>query len=473
MSEKEKSSKINKMWGGRFSNSPSWIMEKINVSIEFDKKLFEQDIRGSEVHTSMLEKQGIISSEESKKIIDGLKLIRSEIVNGSFVFSRELEDIHMNIEERLTSLIGSVAGKMHTARSRNDQVALDLRLWIKEKTIEITNDLTRLLKVLVNKAEKNHDTIMPGFTHLQTAQPVTFGHHCMAYVEMFGRDISRFLDSIKRLDECPLGAAALAGTSFPIDRHFTAKELGFREPTRNSIDSVSDRDFILECLSHSAICAMHMSRLAEEMIIWSTPQFNFIRFSDAFSTGSSIMPQKRNPDGAELVRAKTGRINGALLSLLTVMKGLPLAYSKDMQEDKEPVFDALETLQITILAISAMIEDLTINKDRLHEAASINNSTATDLADWLVSHAGLPFREAHCITGRIVSLAEKNQCELAELPLEMLEQVSPIITSDVYNVLTVESSISVRKSFGGTSPTEVMRQIYYWKDKITNIHKNV
>ncbi|AKK19971.1 argininosuccinate lyase [Candidatus Liberibacter africanus PTSAPSY] len=468
-----KKTKSNVMWGGRFSTIPSEIMEKINVSIDFDKRLFEQDIRGSEVHTSMLAKQGIISSEESKKIIDGLKIIHSEIVNGSFVFSRDLEDIHMNIEARLTSLIGSIAGKIHTARSRNDQVALDLRLWIKEKTLTIINDLTKLITVLLNKAEEHYDTIMPGFTHLQIAQPVTFGHHCMAYVEMFGRDVSRFIDSVERLDECPLGVAALAGTSFPIDRDFTAKELGFREPTRNSIDSVSDRDFILECLSHSAICAMHMSRLAEEIILWSTPQFNFIRLSDAFSTGSSIMPQKRNPDGAELVRAKTGRINGALLSLLTVMKGLPLAYSKDMQEDKEPVFDALETLQITILAITAMINDLTVHKDRLYESASISNSTATDLADWLVSHAGLPFREAHYITGCAVSLAEKNQCELAQIPLEMLQKISPVITSDVYDILTVESSISVRKSFGGTSPEEVIKQIAYWKNRIQSISKNI
>ncbi|ACT56843.1 argininosuccinate lyase [Candidatus Liberibacter asiaticus] len=473
MSKKIKSNEVNQMWGGRFSSSPSWIMEKINVSIDFDKKLFEQDILGSKVHTTMLAKQGIISSEEAQKIIEGLKVIRAEIVDGSFVFSRDLEDIHMNIEARLTSLIGSIAGKMHTARSRNDQVALDLRLWIKEKTLEITNDLKKLLTILLDKAEEHHNTIMPGFTHLQTAQPVTFGHHCMAYVEMFGRDISRFFDSIERLDECPLGAAALAGTSFPIDRHFTAKELGFREPTRNSIDSVSDRDFILECLSHSAICAMHMSRLAEEIILWSTPQFNFVRLSDAFSTGSSIMPQKRNPDGAELVRAKTGRINGALLSLLTIMKGLPLAYSKDMQEDKEPVFDALETLQIIILAISAMIEDLTVNKDRLQEAATKSHSTATDLADWLVSHAGLPFREAHYITGCTVSLAEKNQCELAKLPLAMLQQISPVITSAVYDILKVESSISSRKSFGGTCAAEVLKQVTYWRNRIQNIPKKI
>ncbi|CAL9914642.1 Argininosuccinate lyase [Candidatus Liberibacter solanacearum] len=470
MRKKTKSTEVNKMWGGRFSSSPSWIMERINVSIDFDKKLFEQDIRGSEVHTNMLAKQGIITPNDCQQIIDGLKIIRSEITDGSFVFSRDLEDIHMNIEARLTALIGPVAGKMHTARSRNDQVALDLRLWIKEKTIEITNDLVAFLTILLNKAKEHHDTIMPGFTHLQTAQPVTFGHHCMAYVEMFGRDIARFFDSIQRLDECPLGVAALAGTSFPIDRHFTAQELGFREPTRNSIDSVSDRDFIIECLSHAAICAMHMSRLAEEIILWSTPQFNFVRLSDAFSTGSSIMPQKRNPDGAELVRAKTGRINGSLLSLLTIMKGLPLAYSKDMQEDKEPVFDALETLQVMILAMSAMIKDLTVHKDRLQEAASSSNSTATDLADWLVRCAGLPFREAHYITGRAVSLAEKNNCELAELPLEMLTRISPIITSSVYDILKVKSSILSRKSFGGTSPEEVLKQVVYWRNRIKNLH---
>ncbi|MBY7649202.1 MAG: argininosuccinate lyase [Candidatus Liberibacter europaeus] len=460
------------MWGGRFSTSPSWIMDKINVSIDFDKKLFEQDIRGSEVHAYMLAKQGIISQEDCHKIIDGLKVIHAEIKNGSFEFSRELEDIHMNIEARLSTLIGSAAGRLHTARSRNDQVALDLRLWVKEKTVKIIDDLIKLLIILLNKAEEHCDTIMPGFTHLQTAQPVTFGHHYMAYVEMFGRDISRFFDSIERLNECPLGVAALSGTSFPIDRHLTAKELGFREPTRNSIDTVSDRDFILECLSNSSICAMHTSRLAEEMILWSTPQFGFIRLSDAFATGSSIMPQKRNPDGAELVRAKTGRINGALMSILTVMKGLPLAYSKDMQEDKELIFDAIETLEVVILAMSAMICDLTVNKNKMREAAVSSHSTATDLADWLVRCANIPFREAHHITGRAVSLAEEKKCELAELSLEMLTKISPVFTSDIYNVLQVESSILSRKSFGGTSPEEVKKQISYWKRRIEKFIKH-
>ncbi|MBA5723632.1 argininosuccinate lyase [Candidatus Liberibacter sp.] len=471
-SSEKKPDETNKMWGGRFSSNPSWIMDKINVSVDFDKKLFDQDIRGSEAHANMLAKQGIISSDDCQKIIDGLKTIRTEITLGSFEFSRDLEDIHMNIEARLTTLIGSAAGRLHTARSRNDQVALDLRLWVKEKTLKITDDLIKLLGVLLDKAEEHFDTIMPGFTHLQTAQPVTFGHHCMAYVEMFGRDISRFFDSIERMNECPLGAAALSGTNFPIDRHLTAKELGFREPTRNSIDTVSDRDFVLEFLSHSAICAMHMSRLAEEMILWSTPQFDFIRLSDAFSTGSSIMPQKRNPDGAELIRAKTGRINGALIALLTVMKGLPLAYSKDIQEDKELIFDATETLEVIILAMGAMISDLTVHKERMRAAATSSHSTATDLADWLVKHAGLPFREAHHITGRAVALAEANNCELAELPLESLTKISPAITHSVYKILTVEASVSSRKSFGGTSPEKVKNQIIYWQDRIKNLTEN-
>ncbi|MBL0848609.1 MAG: argininosuccinate lyase [Candidatus Liberibacter ctenarytainae] len=471
MSDKTKSSETNKMWGGRFSSSPNWIMDQINVSIDFDKKLFDQDIRGSEVHANMLAKQGIISHEDCQKIIDGLRLIHTEITNGSFAFSRELEDIHMNIEAKLTKLIGPAAGRLHTARSRNDQVALDLRLWTKEKTTEITNGLKKLITILLDKAEEHCDTIMPGFTHLQIAQPVTFGHHCMAYVEMFGRDVSRFYDSIERLDECPLGVAALAGTSFPIDRFFTAAALGFREPTRNSLDTVSDRDFILECLSNSAICAMHMSRLAEEMILWSTPQFGFIRLSDLFSTGSSIMPQKRNPDGAELVRAKTGRINGALLSLLTIMKGLPLSYSKDMQEDKELVFDAIETLEVIILTMSAMICDLTICKERMREAAISSNSTATDMADWLVQYAKIPFREAHQITGRAVLLAEENKCDLSELSLDMLTKISTVITSDIYDILKVESSVSNRKSFGGTSPIEVAKQIIYWRNRIENLFK--
>ncbi|AHA27649.1 argininosuccinate lyase [Candidatus Liberibacter americanus] len=461
------------MWGGRFSTSPSSIMDKINVSIDFDKKLFEQDILGSKVHASMLAKQGIIYQEDYIKIIDGLNTIHKEIIKGSFEFSRELEDIHMNIEARLSALIGSAAGKLHTARSRNDQVALDLRLWVKERTIKITDNLIKLLLALIDRAEEHFDTIMPGFTHLQTAQPVTFGHHCMAYVEMFGRDISRFLDSIERLNECPLGVAALSGTSFPIDRHLTAKELGFREPTRNSIDTVSDRDFILECLSNSSICAMHMSRLAEEMIIWSTPQFDFIRLSDAFTTGSSIMPQKRNPDGAELVRAKTGRINGALISILTVMKGLPLAYSKDMQEDKEMIFDSIETLEVITLAMTAMIGDINVNKNSMRNAAVSSYSTATDLADWLVKNTDMPFRDAHHITGLAVSLAEDNKCELAELPLEMLQEISPVFTSDIYNILQVENSVLSRNSFGGTSPEEVNKQILYWRNHINSIYEKV
>ncbi|AGA64204.1 Argininosuccinate lyase [Liberibacter crescens BT-1] len=467
MSKGMKKSEIsNKMWGGRFSSNPHSLMDKINVSIDYDKKLFDQDIRGSIAHAKMLAKQDIISQEDCEKIIYGLKKIHAEIKDGSFKFSRNLEDIHMNIEARLELLIGPVAGKLHTARSRNDQIALDLRLWVKEEIIKIIDALKSLIMTLLDKAEAHAHTVMPGFTHLQVAQPVTFGHHCMAYVEMFNRDCSRFSNTIERLDECPIGAAALAGTSFPINREMTSHELGFREPTRNSIDSVSDRDFILEFLSNSAICATHMSRLAEEIILWSTPQFNFIHLSDAFSTGSSIMPQKKNPDAAELIRAKTGRINGALIAILTVMKALPLSYSKDMQEDKEQLFDAAATLELIILAMTAMISDMTIHEEHMKKAARLNHSTATDLADWLVKHAELPFREAHHITGLIVALAEERHCNLEELPLQDLKKISSSITSSVYEILTAEHSASSRNSFGGTSPVEVYKQIKYWRKKL-------
>ncbi len=455
----------NQMWGGRFASGPDAIMEEINASIDFDKKLFAQDIRGSMAHATMLAEKAIISSEDKDKIVDGLNTIMSEVESGAFAFSRKLEDIHMNIEARLSTLIGPAAGRLHTARSRNDQVALDFRLWVKEELSKVEGMLTRLIAAFLERADEHADTVMPGFTHLQTAQPVTFGHHCMAYVEMFGRDRQRVRHAIEHMDECPIGAAALAGTGFPIDRHMTARELGFREPTRNSIDTVSDRDFALEFLSLSAICAMHLSRLAEEIVIWSTPQFGFIRLSDSFSTGSSIMPQKKNPDAAELVRAKTGRINGALVALLTVMKGLPLAYSKDMQEDKEQVFDAAENLELAIAAMTGMIGDMTVRADRMRLAAGSGYSTATDLADWLVREAGLPFRDAHHVTGRAVALAEQKGCDLAELSLADLQGINGAITENVFNVLSVDASVASRTSFGGTSPSEVRKQIAWWRSR--------
>ncbi|CAN7528047.1 argininosuccinate lyase [Rhizobium sp. LjRoot98] len=455
----------NQMWGGRFAQGPAAIMEEINASIGFDKKLFAQDIRGSMAHATMLAHQGIISADDKDKIVHGLSTILSEIESGQFEFSRRLEDIHMNVEARLATLIGPAAGRLHTARSRNDQVALDFRLWVKEELQKCEGMLTSLIAAFLDRAEEHAETVMPGFTHLQTAQPVTFGHHCMAYVEMFGRDRQRVRHAIEHMDESPIGAAALAGTGFPIDRHMTAKALGFREPTRNSIDTVSDRDFALEFLSIASICAVHLSRLAEEIVIWSTPQFGFVRLSDAFSTGSSIMPQKKNPDAAELVRAKTGRINGSLIALLTVMKGLPLAYSKDMQEDKEQVFDSAESLELAIAAMTGMVRDMTIRADRMKAAAGSGYSTATDLADWLVREAGLPFRDAHHVTGRAVALAEQKACELAELSLEDLQTIHPDITDKVFGVLTVEASVASRTSFGGTAPSEVRKQIAWWRTR--------
>lgn len=454
------------MWGGRFASGPSAIMEEINASIGFDKKLYKQDIRGSIAHAAMLKAQGIISAADYNEIEKGLKTILSEIENGKFSFSRKLEDIHMNIEARLAELIGSAAGRLHTARSRNDQVALDFRLWVREETDKTIESIKHLIETLLKRAENETETIMPGFTHLQVAQPITFGHHLMAYVEMFGRDLTRMHDARERMNESPLGAAALAGTSFPTDRFMTAKALDFREPTRNSIDSVSDRDFALEFLSAAAICATHLSRLAEEIVIWSTAQFNFVRLSDSFSTGSSIMPQKKNPDAAELVRAKTGRINGSLVALLTIMKGLPLAYSKDMQEDKEQVFDAAQSLELSLAAMTGMISDLVVNKNIMKKAAGSGFSTATDLADWLVRQLGLPFREAHHVTGHAVALAEQKKCDLSELTLEDLKNIHPDISKDVFDVLGVEKSVQSRKSYGGTAPQEVQHQIEYWKKRL-------
>jgi argininosuccinate lyase len=463
MTEKKAS---NEMWGGRFASGPAAIMEAINASIGFDQKLYAEDIAGSLAHSEMLAQQGIIAKADQVKIADGLNTILSEIESGTFAFSTKLEDIHMNVEARLAELIGPAAGRLHTARSRNDQVAVDFRLWTKKELTRIAEALKGLIEAFLIRAEEHAATVMPGFTHLQTAQPVTFGHHCMAYVEMFGRDLSRVRDAIVRLDESPLGAAALAGTGFPIDRHATAKALGFREPTRNSIDSVSDRDYALELLAVAAICATHLSRLAEEIVIWSTPQFGFVRLSDSFSTGSSIMPQKKNPDAAELVRAKTGRVNGHLIGLLTVMKGLPLAYSKDMQEDKEAVFDAAETLDLMLAAMTGMVGDMAINTEAMKRAAGSGYSTATDLADWLVREAGLPFREAHHVTGRAVAMAESQKKGLEKLSLADLQSLHPAITEDIYSVLSVTNSVRSRKSFGGTAPAEVRRQIRYWRKRL-------
>ena len=463
MSDKKSS---NEMWGGRFAAGPSAIMEEINASIGFDKKLYAQDISGSIAHSQMLAHQGIIAKDDQQKIEAGLQQVLSEIVNGSFEFSRAREDIHMNVEARLAEIIGPVAGRLHTARSRNDQVALDFRLWVKQEAGKCAASLKALISTLLAKAEIHAASVMPGFTHLQSAQPVTFGHHLMAYVEMFGRDLSRFRDAIERMDESPIGAAALAGTGFPIDRHMTAKALGFREPTRNSIDTVADRDYALEFLAASSICAIHLSRFAEEIVIWSTPQFNFVRLSDSFSTGSSIMPQKKNPDAAELVRAKTGRINGHLVGLLTVMKGLPLAYSKDMQEDKEAVFDAAETLELCLAAMTGMIGDMTVNTAQMKNAAGSGFSIATDLADWLVRELNMPFREAHHVTGRAVALAESKKCGLEKLSLADLQSINPGITMEVFSVLSVDKSVRSRTSFGGTAPAQVKQQIAYWKKRV-------
>jgi len=463
MSSGNSNTTSNQMWGGRFAAGPSAIMEEINASIGFDKKLYAQDIAGSIAHATMLAAQGIITAEDRDQIVAGLKQIEGEIESGTFEFSRKLEDIHMNVESRLAAIIGPAAGRLHTARSRNDQVALDFRLWVKAELERTETALGGLIAAFLDKAEQHADTVMPGFTHLQTAQPVTFGHHCMAYVEMFGRDRQRVRHAIEHLDESPIGAAALAGTPYPIDRHMTAKALGFREPTRNSIDTVSDRDFALEFLSIAAICAVHLSRFAEEIVIWCTPQFGFIRLSDAFSTGSSIMPQKKNPDAAELVRAKTGRINGSLVALLTVMKGLPLAYSKDMQEDKEQVFDAAENLELAIAAMTGMVTDMTVNAVKMKAAAGAGYSTATDLADWLVRELGLPFREAHHVTGRVVALAESTACDLWDLPLEALQAIHPGITDEVFKVVTVEASVASRRSYGGTAPDRVREQIAWWR----------
>ncbi len=447
------------MWGGHFSDAPAEAMARINASIAFDRRLYAQDIEGSIAHCRMLAAQNIIAPDEAKSIVRGLEAIRAEIEAGEFVFRESLEDIHMNIEGRLAELIGDVAGKLHTARSRNDQVALDFRLFVKDALAAADAGLGALLEALLARAEEHADAVMPGFTHLQSAQPVTLGHHLMAYVEMFARDRGRIRDALLRMDECPLGAAALAGTSFPIDRHMTAKVLGFARPAGNSLDAVSDRDFALEALSAAALSAMHLSRLAEEFIVWSSTPFAFVRFSDRFSSGSSIMPQKRNPDAAELVRGKAGRIYGALMSLLVTMKGLPLAYNKDMQEDKEPVFDALDQWRLCLAAATGMVGDFTADTKRMEDYAGQGHATATDLADWLVRSLKLPFRQAHHVTGRIVKAATDKNIALADMPLGEMQRVEPRITKDIYNVLGVKQSVASRTSFGGTAPARVKEAI--------------
>lgn len=441
-------------------------MEKINASISFDQRFHEQDIRGSIAHASMLADQGILTRDDLTKIVDGLNTILREIGEGEFEFSAALEDIHMNVESRLRDLIGDAAGRLHTARSRNDQVATDFRLWVRDCIDRIDGMLLDLQRALVMQAETHADSVMPGFTHLQVAQPVTFGHHMMAYVEMTGRDRDRFAETRRRMNESPLGSAALAGTSFPIDRDATAKALEFDRPTANSLDAVSDRDFALDFLHAASVCAMHLSRLSEELVIWSSAQFNFVKLSDAFSTGSSIMPQKRNPDAAELVKAKIGRIIGAYVAFTTVMKGLPMAYGKDMQEDKEAVFDAADTIELSITAMTGMIADLEPNTDALRNAASQGFATATDFADWLVQNLDMPFRDAHHATGAAVKMAEDRGCDLGDLPLADLQTISAGITDAVYEALTVERAVHGRSSYGGTAPAQVRTQIARWKEQL-------
>jgi argininosuccinate lyase len=456
----------NKMWGGRFESGPAAIMEDINTSIDFDKRLAAQDLRGSTAHVAMLAQQGIIGKADADAIRKGLAAIEREIAAGKFPFRREYEDIHMNVEARLSELIGEAAGRLHTARSRNDQVATDFRLWVREACAEADAGLRELQKALLAQAGKHAETIMPGFTHMQPAQPVTFGHHCLAYVEMCARDRGRFQDAAKRMNESPLGAAALAGTPYPIDRKMTAKKLGFDGPMRNSLDAVSARDFALEFLAACAISATHLSRLAEEIVLWASPAYGFIRLPDAFSTGSSIMPQKRNPDAAELARAKVGRILGAFAGLLTVVKGLPLAYAKDLQEDKEPVFAAADALQLALAALSGMVAELTVNAAAMRRAAEKGYPTATDLADWVVAKLKKPFREAHHIAAKAVGRAEALGLALDALPLEELKKIEPKIAKDVYKVLSLEASVRARTSFGGTAPERVREQIAFWKTKL-------
>ena len=454
-----KAGAANALWGGRFAGGPVEIMERINASIDFDKRLYAEDIAGSKAHCAMLVRQQILSAEDGAAIAAGLDRILGEIEAGGFAFRRDREDIHMNVEARLAELIGPAAGRLHTARSRNDQIATDVRLWTRSAIDRALRQMQALQAALLDQAERHAGTVMPGYTHLQIAQPVTFGHHLLAYVEMVGRDRGRLADCRKRLNECPLGAAALAGTSFPIDRHATAQALGFDRPTANSLDGVSDRDFVIEFLAAAAISGMHLSRFAEEIVLWCSDGFRFVKLSDAFTTGSSIMPQKRNPDAAELVRAKTGRLAGALVALLTMMKGLPLTYGKDMQEDKEPLFDAADSIELCVAAMTGMVRDLKANPERMRAVASADYSVATDLADWLVREQGLPFREAHHATGALVGRAAAKGVDLDKLSLKEMQAVEPRITKGVYRVLTVEASVAARKSFGGTAPANVARAV--------------
>ncbi len=456
----------NKMWGGRFGSDPDPLMEEINASIDVDRHLYRQDIAASKAHAAMLAKTGIITPQDAKRIAHGLDTILSEIEAGKFKFKRALEDIHMNVESRLGELVGPAAGRLHTARSRNDQVATDFRLFMRDAIDGIDAALTAYQRALAEKALEHAATVMPGFTHLQTAQPVTFGHHLLAYVEMAARDRGRFADARTRLNESPLGAAALAGTSFPIDRSMTAEALGFSRPTANSLDAVADRDFVLEALSACAITAVHLSRFAEEIVLWSSPLVGLVQLSDKFTTGSSIMPQKRNPDAAELVRARAGRIVGALTALLIVMKGLPLAYQKDMQEDKEGAIDALGTLLLSINAITGMVRDMKPNVERMRQAAGEGFATATDLADWLTRTLKLPFRVAHNVTGQIVAKAAASGVSLEKLPLAAMQAIEPRITKAVFGVLSVDASVKSRKIYGGTAPNNVRAQANRWLKRL-------
>jgi argininosuccinate lyase len=458
----------NKMWGGRFASSPDAIMEEINASIDFDRHLYRQDIAASKAHAGMLAKQGIIAAEDAEKIAHGLDTILSEIEAGKFSFQRALEDIHMNVESRLIDLIGPAAGRLHTARSRNDQVATDFRLWVRDTIDALDAALAAFQRALAENALEYADTVMPGLTHLQTAQPVTFGHHLLAYVEMAARDRGRFSDARKRLNECPLGSGALAGTSFNLDREMTAKALDFDRPTANSLDAVADRDFVMETLAAASIAAVHLSRLAEEIVIWTSPLTGLMRLSDKFTTGSSMMPQKRNPDAAELVRAKAGRVIGALTAMLVVMKGLPLAYAKDMQEDKEGAMDALSALSLSVAAMAGMVADLEPDAARMKKAAGEGYATATDLADWLVRALKIPFRDAHHVTGRIVAKAAEQGVPLHRLPLDAMREIEPRITDDVFSVLSVDKSVKSRLSFGGTAPKNVRSQAKKWLRKLEN-----
>jgi argininosuccinate lyase len=455
-------------WGGRFETKPDELMTRMNASIGFDKRLWREDIAASKAHAAMLRDQGIISEPDAAAILEGLDQIAAEYDRDGVPERLELEDIHMTVESRLAELIGAAAGRLHTARSRNDQVATDFRLWVRNGCDEAVDAIRALQRVLVERAEEHAETVMPGFTHLQVAQPVTLGHHLLAYYEMLRRDVSRFADARSRMNESPLGSAALAGTGFPLDRHATADALGFEQPTANSLDSVSDRDFALDYLSAAAQCSLHLSRLAEELIIWASAPFGFVKLSDQFSTGSSIMPQKRNPDAAELVRGHSGRIIGALTSLMVTMKGLPLAYSKDMQDDKEPVFEARDLLMLSLEALAGMVETVEFVPERMRAAAAQGYSTATDLADWLVREADVPFREAHHITGRAVKAAEERGCDLADLPLEILQAIDGRIDQRIYDVLSVDASARSRTSYGGTAPARAREQIAAAKEALNS-----